>query len=198
MDQSAHARVHRRDRCERQGDQLAGEGHDALSRATAEQAIFADVRRTLERLGTRFDVYSNEAALYAAGKGEEALAGPPPWQEVGNEVKRLSPEQGPPAEEERIQPSSPPSLVTGHPKEQPVASGAPSEDAPPPQPAGAGMPSPFVPVLLATVMVGFGLLYAYWGGLWESLAGAACFGLPFGFVLGALTVRWARGLARRG
>ena len=59
---------------ERHGDGLAGEGHDAVFRETAEQAIFADIRRTLERLGIRFDVYSNEAALYGEGKVDETLA----------------------------------------------------------------------------------------------------------------------------
>jgi arginyl-tRNA synthetase len=59
---------------ERHGDGLAGEGHEAVFRETAEQAIFADIRRTLERLGIRFDVYSNEAALYSEGKVDETLA----------------------------------------------------------------------------------------------------------------------------
>jgi len=56
------------------GDRLAGEGHDALFRGAAEESIFADIRRTLERLGIRFDVYSNEASLYTEGKVEETLA----------------------------------------------------------------------------------------------------------------------------
>jgi arginyl-tRNA synthetase len=59
---------------ERHGDTLTGAGHDTLFRETAEQAIFADIRRTLERFGIRFDVYSNEAALYADGKVDETLA----------------------------------------------------------------------------------------------------------------------------
>jgi arginyl-tRNA synthetase len=59
---------------ERQGEGLAGEGHEAVFRETAEQAIFGDIRRTLERLGIRFDVYSNEAALYGEGKVDETLA----------------------------------------------------------------------------------------------------------------------------
>lgn len=56
------------------GDALAGEGHDAVFRQAAEDAIFADIRRTLQRLAIRFDVYSNEASLYSEGKVEEALA----------------------------------------------------------------------------------------------------------------------------
>jgi arginyl-tRNA synthetase len=59
---------------ERHGETLAGDGHDAIFRETAEQGIFADIRRTLERLGIRFDVYSNEAALYTDGRVAETLA----------------------------------------------------------------------------------------------------------------------------
>ncbi len=55
------------------GDALAGEGHEAVFREAAESAIFADIRRTLRRLGIDFDVYSNEAALYAEGKVDETL-----------------------------------------------------------------------------------------------------------------------------
>jgi arginyl-tRNA synthetase len=58
---------------ERHGDGLVGEGHDDLFRRTAEEAIFADIRRTLDRLDIRFDVYSNEAALYTEGKVEATL-----------------------------------------------------------------------------------------------------------------------------
>ncbi len=56
------------------GDGLAGEGHEALFRQAAEDSIFADIRRTLERLGIRFDVFYNEASLYTEGKVEETLA----------------------------------------------------------------------------------------------------------------------------
>jgi arginyl-tRNA synthetase len=55
------------------GEGLLGEGHDAVFRQAAEDAIFADIRRTLDRLGIRFDVYSNEASLYAEGKVEATL-----------------------------------------------------------------------------------------------------------------------------
>jgi arginyl-tRNA synthetase len=55
------------------GDALVGEGHDAVFRQAAEEAIFADIRRTLDRLGIRFDVYSNEATLYTEGKVDAAL-----------------------------------------------------------------------------------------------------------------------------
>jgi arginyl-tRNA synthetase len=55
------------------GDALVGEGHESVFRQAAEDGIFADIRRTLERLGIRFDVYSNEALLYAEGKVEATL-----------------------------------------------------------------------------------------------------------------------------
>ncbi len=59
---------------ETHGDGLAGEGHEAVFRQAAEESIFADIRRTLERLGIAFDVYYNEASLYTEGKVEETLA----------------------------------------------------------------------------------------------------------------------------
>ena len=55
------------------GDGLTGEGQEAVFREAAERAIFADIRGTLDRMGIRFDVYSNEADLYAEGKVEETL-----------------------------------------------------------------------------------------------------------------------------
>jgi arginyl-tRNA synthetase len=58
---------------ERHGDALAGEGHEAVFREAAETAIFADIRKTLERLAIRFDVYANEAELYSTGKVEGTL-----------------------------------------------------------------------------------------------------------------------------
>jgi arginyl-tRNA synthetase len=56
------------------GDALVGEGHEAVFREAAEQAIFADIRRTLHRMGIHFDVYANEADLYREGKVAETLA----------------------------------------------------------------------------------------------------------------------------
>jgi arginyl-tRNA synthetase len=56
------------------GEGLAGPGHDAVFRQAAEEGIFADIRRTLGRLGIRFDVYFNEDSLYTDGKIEETLA----------------------------------------------------------------------------------------------------------------------------
>src|SRR5262245_7753413 len=58
---------------ERYGESLAGEGHERVFRQAAEDGIFAEIRRTLERLGIRFDVYSNEALLYTEGKVEATL-----------------------------------------------------------------------------------------------------------------------------
>jgi len=43
-------------------------------RAAAEQAIFADIHRTCERLKIRFDVYTNELELIAQGKVARVLA----------------------------------------------------------------------------------------------------------------------------
>ncbi len=59
---------------DKHGDALVGEGHEAVFRQAAEDAIFADIRRTLDRMGIRFDVYSNEASLYTEGKVEATLA----------------------------------------------------------------------------------------------------------------------------
>jgi arginyl-tRNA synthetase len=59
---------------ETRGGELAGEGHEAVFRRAAEESIFADIRRTLERLGIAFDVYYNEASLYSEGKVEATLA----------------------------------------------------------------------------------------------------------------------------
>jgi arginyl-tRNA synthetase len=55
------------------GDSLTGEGHDSVFRQAAEDGIFADIRRTLGRLGIRFDVYSNEALLYTEGRVDATL-----------------------------------------------------------------------------------------------------------------------------
>jgi arginyl-tRNA synthetase len=59
------------------GDGLAelapGDGPD-IFRRTAEERIFADIRRTLADLGIEFDVYSNEMDLYEQGKIDETIA----------------------------------------------------------------------------------------------------------------------------
>jgi arginyl-tRNA synthetase len=56
------------------GDGLLGGGHEGVFRQAAEDAIFADIRRTLDRLGIRFDAYANEADLYGQGRVDETLA----------------------------------------------------------------------------------------------------------------------------
>ena len=58
------------------GDGLVDEPGDGpdIFRRTAEERIFADIRRTLADLGIEFDVYSNEMDLYEEGKIEETLA----------------------------------------------------------------------------------------------------------------------------
>jgi arginyl-tRNA synthetase len=58
---------------DRHGESLAGEGHESVFRQAAEDGIFADIRRTLERLGIHFDVYASEALLYTEGKVEATL-----------------------------------------------------------------------------------------------------------------------------
>ena len=56
------------------GDGLADGGDPEIFRRTAEQRIFEGIRRTLDALGIRFDVFSNEMDLYAQGRIEETLA----------------------------------------------------------------------------------------------------------------------------
>ncbi len=58
---------------ETHGDALVGAGRDAVFRQAAEEAIFADIRTTLDRMGIRFDVYYNEDSLYSEGKIDETL-----------------------------------------------------------------------------------------------------------------------------
>jgi arginyl-tRNA synthetase len=59
---------------DRHGDGLAVEGQEGVFRQAAEEAIFADIRRTLDRMGIHFDVYNNAASLYTEGKLEATLA----------------------------------------------------------------------------------------------------------------------------
>lgn len=58
----------------RHGKGLAGETSVEPFRAAAEEAIFADIRRTCEMLGIRFDVYTNELDLISAGQVQAVLA----------------------------------------------------------------------------------------------------------------------------
>jgi arginyl-tRNA synthetase len=49
------------------------DGATDVFRRTAEEAIFADIRTSLSRLGIEFDVYTNEMELYEQGKIDETL-----------------------------------------------------------------------------------------------------------------------------
>lgn len=56
------------------GDTLRDEPPTGRFKEAAEKAIFADIDRTLERLGIRFDSYFNEDSLYNDGSIERTLA----------------------------------------------------------------------------------------------------------------------------
>jgi arginyl-tRNA synthetase len=56
------------------GDSLAGADVEFF-RQKAEEAIFANIRATLQRLGIHFDVYYNELDLYSSGKVQDAVVG---------------------------------------------------------------------------------------------------------------------------
>ena len=56
------------------GDALVNEPGDGIFRETAEARIFAEIRCTLDALGIRFDVYTNEKELYERGLVAEVLA----------------------------------------------------------------------------------------------------------------------------
>jgi arginyl-tRNA synthetase len=57
----------------RHGEALLGADWSVF-RDAATEVIFAEIRATLDRLGIRFDVYTNEHALYQDGRVEAALA----------------------------------------------------------------------------------------------------------------------------
>jgi arginyl-tRNA synthetase len=63
----------------RHGEALADTADESkapeIFRATAEEAIFADIRRTCERLGIRFDVYTNELDLIRGGQVDAVIEG---------------------------------------------------------------------------------------------------------------------------
>ncbi len=63
----------------RHGEALADTADESkapeIFRATAEEAIFADIRRTCERLGIRFDVYTNELDLIRGGRVDAVIEG---------------------------------------------------------------------------------------------------------------------------
>jgi arginyl-tRNA synthetase len=64
-----------RDLVARRGEALADAADLEVFRAPAEEAIFADIRRTCERLGIRFDVYTNELDLIRGGQLEAVIQG---------------------------------------------------------------------------------------------------------------------------
>lgn len=62
-----------------EGQALRKEPADGIFRQRAEEEIFNDIKKTLRRLGTEFDVFYNEHTLYETGK----------IQEVVDELRRL-------------------------------------------------------------------------------------------------------------
>ncbi|HVA67944.1 MAG TPA: arginine--tRNA ligase [Candidatus Binataceae bacterium] len=60
---------------ERHGESLVTSTELELFRAAAEEQIFAEIRRTGERLGISFDVYTNELDLIREGKVEAVVEG---------------------------------------------------------------------------------------------------------------------------
>jgi arginyl-tRNA synthetase len=59
----------------RHGAALADAVNIEIFRAPAEDAIFADIRRTCERLGIHFDVFTNELDLIRGGQVDAVVAG---------------------------------------------------------------------------------------------------------------------------
>lgn len=57
-----------------QQDALAGEKDESKFRQKAEEAIFADITRTLERMEIRMDSFFNEHSLYENGKIDEVVS----------------------------------------------------------------------------------------------------------------------------
>jgi len=55
------------------GDALADPEDPDIFKRTAEEVIFAAIRKTLDTVGITFDVYSNESDLYSEGRIEETL-----------------------------------------------------------------------------------------------------------------------------
>ncbi|MEE9186617.1 MAG: arginine--tRNA ligase, partial [Bacteroidota bacterium] len=62
-----------------EGQALRNEPADGIFKQRAEEEIFNDIKKTLRRLGTEFDVFYNEHTLYETGK----------VQEVVDELRRL-------------------------------------------------------------------------------------------------------------
>src|SRR5580704_11813579 len=64
-----------RELVKRYGETLADADDIEIFRAPAEEAIFADIRRTCERLGVRFDVFTNELDLIRGGQVDAVIEG---------------------------------------------------------------------------------------------------------------------------
>ncbi len=64
-----------RDLVARHGEALADATDLEVFRAPAEEAIFADIRGTCERLSVRFDVYTNELDLIRGGQVDAVIEG---------------------------------------------------------------------------------------------------------------------------
>jgi len=60
---------------EKHGDRLADSADLEIFRGAAEDAIFADIRQTCERLKVSFDVYTNELDLIRDGRVEAVIEG---------------------------------------------------------------------------------------------------------------------------
>lgn len=58
----------------KQGDSLVDEPGEGQFREEAQRVIFANISKTLSRIGIEFDVFFNERSLYDDGKIEETLA----------------------------------------------------------------------------------------------------------------------------
>ncbi len=58
---------------EKHGDEMKDTEDVSFFTAEAEQAIFADIKKTVKRLGFEFDVFFNERSLYEDGKIEETV-----------------------------------------------------------------------------------------------------------------------------
>ncbi len=77
--QGEYIREIARDLVSRHGDTLAGVNDESgaleIFRASAEEAIFADIRSTCRSLGIRFDVFTNELDLIRGGQVDSVIEG---------------------------------------------------------------------------------------------------------------------------
>ncbi len=59
--------------CDEHGDKLKEEPAEGIFKEKAEDEIFEDIRKTLQRLSIKFDVFYNENSLYETGKIKEVI-----------------------------------------------------------------------------------------------------------------------------